>query len=57
MDGVSHTDGIDACATPLGPQFPDGLFVAQDDHNDGGNQDFKLARWGEILAAVTRSGP
>jgi myo-inositol-hexaphosphate 3-phosphohydrolase len=22
------------------------LFVAQDGHNDGGNQNFKLVRWG-----------
>jgi 3-phytase len=47
-DGCSHTDGVAATAEPLGPQFPHGLFVCQDDDNtapgDAGNQDFKLTR-------------
>jgi 3-phytase len=52
IDAVSHTDGIEACATPLGPRFPAGLFVAQDDVNDGTNQNFKLASWRDIAAAL-----
>jgi 3-phytase len=47
-DGCSHTDGITATASPLGPEFPEGAFVCQDDSNttpgDAGNQDFKLTR-------------
>jgi 3-phytase len=42
IDAVSDTDGIDATSAYLGPAFPQGLFVAQDGKNDGGNQNFKL---------------
>ncbi len=53
IDGTSHTDGIDAVSTPLGAKFPDGLFVAQDDKNDGGaNQNFKLVSFRAILDAL-----
>jgi myo-inositol-hexaphosphate 3-phosphohydrolase/PKD repeat protein len=45
-DGCSHTDGIAALATDLGPRFPHGVFVCQDDRNTApggaGNQNFKL---------------
>lgn len=50
-DRVTHTDGIHAVSTPLGPTFPDGVFIAQDD-NDGEAQNFKLARWGDIARAL-----
>ncbi len=47
-DGCSHTDGIAATTEPLGPEFPEGVFVCQDDANtapgSSGNQDFKLTR-------------
>ena len=52
VDGVSHTDGLDVTNAGLGTAFPDGLFVAQDDRNDGGNQNFKLVPWGAIARAV-----
>ncbi|HEU5060189.1 MAG TPA: phytase [Kofleriaceae bacterium] len=52
VDGVSETDGIDVARGSLGDAFPDGLFVAQDDDNDGANQNFKLVSWGEIAAAA-----
>jgi 3-phytase len=45
IDAVSDTDGIDVTATPLGPRYPRGVFVAQDGHNDGANQNFKLVPW------------
>ena len=48
IDAVSDTDGIDATAASLGPAFPQGLFVAQDGKNDGGNQNFKLVPWQAI---------
>jgi 3-phytase len=48
VDGVSHTDGIDVVGSALGPTFPRGLFVAQDDSNSGANQDFKLVSWKAI---------
>ena len=47
-DGCSHTDGITATSRPLGPNFPHGAFVCQDNTNTApgkaGNQDFKLTR-------------
>jgi myo-inositol-hexaphosphate 3-phosphohydrolase/putative flippase GtrA len=47
-DGCSHTDGIAATSRSLGPDFPNGVFVCQDDDNtapgSSGNQDFKLTR-------------
>jgi 3-phytase len=42
VDGASETDGIDVTTASLGPAFPRGVFVAQDGHNDNGNQNFKL---------------
>jgi 3-phytase len=49
IDGVSDTDGIDATTADLGPAFPQGVFVAQDGKNDGGNQNFKLVPWQAIV--------
>lgn len=51
VDGVSGTDGIDVTNISLGPAFPQGLFVAQDTANDGGNQNFKLVPWQSIAQA------
>jgi myo-inositol-hexaphosphate 3-phosphohydrolase len=48
IDDVSHTDGIDVMNLGLGPAFPEGVLVVQDDSNPGGNQDFKLISWKEI---------
>jgi 3-phytase len=45
VDGVDHTDGIDITSKPLGAAFPGGVFVAQDNTNSGGNQNFKLVPW------------
>jgi len=50
IDAVSGTDGIDVMNLGLGPAFPGGVFVAQDDFNPGGNQSFKLVPWQEIAA-------
>ena len=52
IDGVSHTDGIDVASFYLGPRFPKGVFVAQDDSNDGSNQNFKLVSWELIAKAM-----
>jgi 3-phytase len=49
IDAVSDTDGIDATSASLGPAFPQGVFVAQDGMNDGGNQNFKLVSWQAIM--------
>jgi 3-phytase len=61
-DDVTHTDGIMALSAPLGPKYPKGIFIAQDD-NDGRNQNFKMASWADIAeklglkAAVTVNAP
>lgn len=55
IDDVTHTDGIAAQSRNLGPQFPDGVFVAQDHENDGQNQNFKLVPWRQIERALQRS--
>lgn len=47
-DEVTHTDGIDGTPVPLGPLFPEGVFVAQDDENGSENQNFKLVPWQRI---------
>lgn len=52
VDGVSYTDGIDVSSASLGPAFPDGVFIAQDDKNDGGNQNYKLVPWSRIAGAA-----
>jgi 3-phytase len=55
IDAVSETDGIDVTHLPLGPAFPYGVFVAQDNANQGksliNNQNFKLIPWERIAVA------
>jgi 3-phytase len=52
IDAVNGTDGIDVINVSLGPSFPMGAFVVQDDENDTGNQNFKLVPWQSIANAV-----
>ncbi len=52
---TEETDGIALDPRSFGPAFPGGLFVAQDGINPPAAQNFKMARWDEILAALTRS--
>ncbi len=46
VDGCGRTDGIDAIAADLGPAFPNGMFVCQDNANttpgNSGYQNFKF---------------
>jgi 3-phytase len=51
IDDVTGTDGIDVCNSALGLAFPSGVFVAQDNENPGGNQNFKLVPWEAIAGA------
>jgi myo-inositol-hexaphosphate 3-phosphohydrolase len=53
IDAVSGTDGIDVSSLGLGSAFPEGVFVAQDTTNNGGNQNFKLVPWGAIARGVS----
>ncbi|MCX6465541.1 MAG: phytase [Pseudonocardiales bacterium] len=52
-DGCTRTDGITASTAALGPAFPAGVFVCQDDANGPpggtGNQDFKLTRLERVV--------
>lgn len=52
IDAAVESDGIDVTNVPLGPLWPDGLFIAQDDHNEGFTRNFKLVGWGDIVAAA-----
>ena len=52
IDAVEDTDGIEVTGAGLGPAFPNGLFVAQDGRNDGGNQNFKLVPWEAIASGI-----
>jgi len=53
VDGLSNTDGVGIVSAFLGSAFPKGVFVAQDGHNTGGNQNFKLVPWENIAMAIT----
>lgn len=50
IDGVSETDGLEVTPFALGPDFPDGLLVVQDGHNEQPveNQNFKLLDWRKL---------
>ena len=51
VDHVTDTDGIHVTTANLGPQFPHGVFIAQDGADDKGKQNFKLVPWQLIVAA------
>ena len=53
---AEETDGIELDNRDFGPDFPGGLFIAQDGVNPPKAQNFKLVRWDEILNALARSG-
>lgn len=48
VDGVSDCDGVDVTNAALGPDYAEGLLVAQDGSNPGANQSFKLVPWRRI---------
>jgi 3-phytase len=51
-DAAVESDGIEVTNVPLGPLWPDGLFIAHDDHNEDFTRNFKLVGWGDIAAAA-----
>lgn len=62
VDEVTDTDGIAIASTPLGPQFPTGLLVAQDGDNQGPggesqHQNFKLIPWHKVTSTVGALAP
>ena len=54
VDGVSHTDGIEANSSPL-PQYPRGLLIVQDDANPHieKDQNFKLVDWRDVETGLS----
>jgi 3-phytase len=54
VDGVTTTDGLEATSAPLGPDFPRGLLVVQDDLNTqpDATQDFKYVSWADVETAL-----
>lgn len=53
VGGAEETDGIELAGGDFGPNFPEGLFVVQDGHNEPNAQNFKLVSWAAIKAALT----
>jgi 3-phytase len=49
---TEETDGIEVDNRDFGPDFPGGIFIAQDGINPPYAQNFKYARWDAILAAL-----
>ena len=51
---VEETDGIEVHPGSFGRDFPGGLLVAQDGHNEPAAQNFKLVAWRDIVRAMKR---
>ena len=55
-DGCSITDGLDATSLWLGPQFPHGLFICQDDRNTApgtaSTQNFKFVPLEAVIPGI-----
>jgi 3-phytase len=49
---TEETDGIDFHPGDFGPDYPGGLFVAQDGYNPPHAQNFKFVAWADIKAAL-----
>ena len=52
IGGAEETDGIDVMPGDFGPDYPGGLFIAQDGHNAAAAQNFKLLAWDDIRQAL-----
>jgi 3-phytase len=52
IDGTSDTDGIELALGDFGPDYPKGLFVAQDGDNAPDTQNFKYVSWAKIVKAL-----
>lgn len=55
VGAAEETDGIDLHSGSFGPDYPAGLFVAQDGINPPHAQNFKLVSWAAILEALETS--
>lgn len=52
IGGAEETDGIELLTGDFGPDYPGGLFVAQDGHNAPHAQNFKLVAWADVKKAL-----
>ena len=52
IDGTSDTDGIELALGNFGPDYPAGLFIAQDGDNAPATQNFKYVSWAKVLRAL-----
>jgi 3-phytase len=52
IGGSEETDGIELMLGDFGPDYPGGLFIAQDGHNAAAAQNFKLVAWDDIVKAL-----
>lgn len=52
VDGTSETDGIELALGDFGPDYPGGLFVAQDGDNAPATQNFKYVSWNKVLLTL-----
>ncbi|MDK2767159.1 MAG: phytase [Sphingomonas sp.] len=52
IGATEETDGIDFAPGDFGPNYPGGLFVAQDGYNPPKAQNFKYVAWADIKAAL-----
>lgn len=61
VDGCGRTDGIDSLAADLGPAFPNGIFVCQDNTNtlpgNSGNQNFKFVPLERVVGLSSEPPP
>jgi len=53
IDGVTHTDGLDAWSGPIG-RYPEGALAIHDDNEEPleGQQNYKIVDWREVKAAL-----
>lgn len=51
---AEETDGIELALGDFGPDYPDGIFIAQDGKNGRAAQNFKLVSWRDVLAAIAQ---
>jgi 3-phytase len=52
VGATEETDGIARVGGSFGADYPEGLFVAQDGHNQPAAQNFKLVSWAAVKAAL-----
>ncbi|MDZ4766556.1 MAG: phytase [Chloroflexota bacterium] len=54
IDAVTEPTGLAVATLPINDQFPAGIFIASDDvnSNPNGDNNFKLASWADIAAAL-----